>query len=479
VSTRNNRIPALRAHAQPQYHTTAPNNQAIHPVLRTPMQSNEDTLAQLTSGPQDASETSMSSLLSAYGQQEEEEEQQRRDTMHRRTTFQPAERTAILDDLSDMLHLRGRLQQMGASFSASGELLTYGNPPSPIDFEAMLKLGPMYEEQWAMFFVEGYVPNRFSGEDEDGTGNMWSDLRTLKKMLQNEGVAFGREHHRYSFGDSSTKLRRLCCAYDELRMEWLEMMRTSLPVHDDADLATVVEDAAVDDSGFIDGSSPPRQGYEDVQYNPVPAFITGYSPILEVRSSGVVRNIGWRFSDDVTPPPRTNVWRFSDNLESVPAWKDVEDATAPKADDATGIVQQNEEYPQENIPIVLHTVVDDDMASPPPVPAEDARKSIYPASDGVFGSEIFAATTAAPTLIHLANRGSMLHGPSPLHKATTPSMMMTDALAMDPRGDNLHVDSRMATTYIENAVIVNVQEPKPEKKGEKIRRWFKQTFGRK
>ena len=61
----------------------------------------------------------------------------------------------------------------------------------------------------------------------------------------------------------------------------------------------------------------------------------------------------------------------------------------------------------------------------------------------------------------------------------TPSVILTEALTMDPRGDNLHIDPRMATTYIENAVIVNMQESKPEKKGKKIRRWFKHTFGRK
>jgi hypothetical protein len=473
----------------------ASNNQAVYPTSDRTMQSNEDTLAALTSGPEHSSKTSMESLLNSYGEQNN----LHRASTRRRTTFQPAQRTAILDDLSDILHLRGRLQQMGCNFSGSGELLTYGNPPSPTDFEDMLKLGPMYEEQWATFFVEGYVPNRGS-TDEESTGHMWSDLGTLKKMLQNEGVVFGREHQRYSFGDSSTKLRRLCCAYDELRMEWLEMMRTSLPAHDDADLATVVDgdgtgEVTEGDSGFVDGSSPPRAD-ATVQYDPVRACIAGRPPILQLRSSGVVRNIGWRFSDDPTPPPRSNAWRFSDNLDSVPAWKDVQGTAATEVGDTAQTVQENDDHVRGEIPIVLNTVVDQESISPPPVPAKDNRKSIYPSSNGVFGSEIWTATPATPTLIHPAKRISMLHGPSRLqvsrdpiltarkHLPTgpqhvkTPSMMTHDALAMDPRGDNLHVDP-LLTTYIENAAIVNVQEPKEEKTAKKIRRWFKQTFGRK
>ena len=337
---------------------------------------NEDTLAALTSSPSDATAPSMSSLLQAYGEQENLRSERRR------TTFVPAQRTAILDELSDILHLRGRLQQMGASFSGSGELLTYGNPPSPTDFEAMLKLGPMYEEQWNTFFVEGYVPKRDSS-DENGTGHMWSDLRTLKKILQNEGVVFGREHQRYSFGDSSTKLRRLCCAYDELRMDWLEMMRTRLPVNDNASLVTVVDDTADGDSGFIE-ESPPREH----DFEPGQLCIKSHPSVLQVRSSGVVRNIGWRFSDDPTPPPRSNVWRFSDNLESVPVWIDVHEATAETTPHTVPEIgkEVSEDAISEDAVTVIHTVVDEEAVSPPPVPMKDIRNSIYPASNGLFGS---------------------------------------------------------------------------------------------
>jgi hypothetical protein len=449
---------------------------------------NEDTLAALISGPSDDSFPSMSALLYNYSDEEEEEDHR---TIHRRTTIQPVQRTAILDDLSDILHLRGRLQEMGASFSSSGELITYGNPPFPTDFEDMLKLGPMYVEQWATFFVEGYVPHSSGNEDSDAY--LWSDLRTLKKMLGNEGVVFGRQHQRYSFGDSSIKLRRLCCAYDELRMEWLECMRTRLPMHDDVDWTAVVDgngDNAEGDSGFVDGSSPPHHGYENVQYDPGQACVAIRPPIIKVRSSGVVHNVGWRFSDDLTPPPHNNAWRFSDNLKSVPAWNNVQEATATQAGDAAQTVHITEEHAHKEIPI------DEETISLPPVPAKDNRKSIYPASNGIFDSEIFATTTATPTLINPTKRILMVHDPSPLQASSAPiskardrlitksqhvkttSILTNDALVMNPRGDNLHVDP-MLTTYIENAVMVNVQEPKQENAGVKVRRWFKQTFGRK
>ncbi|KAF1834595.1 hypothetical protein BDW02DRAFT_524951, partial [Decorospora gaudefroyi] len=270
------------------------------------MHSDEDTLALLSSSA-DTTETSMDSLLSAYGEHEEN-----RISTPRTSTLQLAQGTSILDDLADILHLRGRLQQMGATFSPSGQLLTYGNPASPTDFESMLNLGPMYEEQWNTFFVKDYVSNRASD------ANMWSDLRTLKKMLQNEGVVFGREHQRYSFGDSSVKLRRLCAAYDYLRVEWLNMMRTSLPVYDDSDLATV-NDGNVQESN--PGSTDEVAGEEAdaFQFDPGrPLDSTGRMPMLRHRSSGIPQNLGWRFSEDPTPSSRSNAWRFSDNLDAVP-----------------------------------------------------------------------------------------------------------------------------------------------------------------
>ncbi|KAI1587656.1 hypothetical protein PtrCC142_012108, partial [Pyrenophora tritici-repentis] len=136
-------------------------------------------------------------------------------------SFQFTERTPILNNLADILNLRGRLQQMGANFNSSGELLTYGNPESPSEFKSMLKFGPLYEEQWNMFFDADYVPV--------AEGDMWSKYRTLKKKLNNKDIVLGKAGQRYSVGGSSDKLKQLCFAYDTLWVEWRNAMRKELP----------------------------------------------------------------------------------------------------------------------------------------------------------------------------------------------------------------------------------------------------------
>jgi len=101
------------------------------------MQAHEDALALLTGSPVKTTGTGMEHLLSVYGAQEICEPTN--ETCH--TT----QRKTILDELAEILHLRGRLQQMGATFSDNGELLTYGNPYASTEFQIMLRLGPMYE----------------------------------------------------------------------------------------------------------------------------------------------------------------------------------------------------------------------------------------------------------------------------------------------------------------------------------------------
>ncbi|KAG9195750.1 hypothetical protein G6011_00871 [Alternaria panax] len=114
------------------------------------MQAHEDALTLLTSGPQKTSNRSMENLLSIHGVQEGYYPlSESSDTIQRKT---------ILEELSDILNLRGRLQQIGATFSDSGEMLTYGNPFSPDDFKAMIHLGPLYDDQWNSSFVESYEP---------------------------------------------------------------------------------------------------------------------------------------------------------------------------------------------------------------------------------------------------------------------------------------------------------------------------------
>jgi hypothetical protein len=140
------------------------------------MQAHEDALALLTSAPQKTTNTSTENLLSIYGAQED------RDPV--RETFDTTHRKTILEELSDILQLRSRLQQIGATFSDNGELLTYGDPSSPLEFEAMVRLSPLYDEQWSAFFADNYVPPDHGSADKQ----LWSGLRTLKKLLRNEGV---------------------------------------------------------------------------------------------------------------------------------------------------------------------------------------------------------------------------------------------------------------------------------------------------
>ncbi|KAF1364169.1 hypothetical protein EJ07DRAFT_152203 [Lizonia empirigonia] len=138
------------------------------------------------------------------------------------STLHPTPRqTPTLSDLSRVLHLRGRLQEMGCTFTPAGALLTYGNPPLRSDLEQMLRLGAWYDEQWNLFF-DGTAPAH------EAHCALWPDLALLKRMLQNEGVVFDAQHRRCADGDADPKLVRLGDYYDGLRDEWRsKMMRDS------------------------------------------------------------------------------------------------------------------------------------------------------------------------------------------------------------------------------------------------------------
>ncbi|CAN9365569.1 unnamed protein product [Alternaria alternata] len=291
------------------------------------MQAHEEALAFLTSAPQKTSNASMENLLSIYGAQE--------GCNLLRESVDTIQRKTILEELSEILYLRGRLEQMGATFSHKGEMLTYGNPSSPKEFEAMIRLGPLYDDQWNSFFTETYEPS----DSGDKNAQLWAGLRTLEKLLQNEGVVFGRQHQRYSFGDSSTRLRRLCCAYDELRNEWLVMLRTNLPARNDAQLSTLLgeESSSESDSESSDDDNQRLNGTVILDTE-APRDITSRPVIRHHRSSSVPHNIGWRFSDDSIPRSRKNAaWRSSDDLSLVPERSDVEQANAQGLQDASSV----------------------------------------------------------------------------------------------------------------------------------------------
>src|SRR5690242_5847067 len=106
-----------------------------------------------------------SSLINSYYRQDNETEVLRsacRNTLllyddpNKMTTeFAPSreyEQTCTLDNLSRLLHFRGRLQELGCSFSPRGEIMTYGKPGMNADLYQMICLGCMYDKLWAKFF---------------------------------------------------------------------------------------------------------------------------------------------------------------------------------------------------------------------------------------------------------------------------------------------------------------------------------------
>jgi len=198
--------------------------------------------------------------------------------------FSPQKPAPNLQDLSNLLYTRGRLQELGCIFTELGEMVAYGSPESRQQMDQMLRLGPIYDEQWSMFFVQ---PEDTGIDDHD---EMWSDLRTLKKMLKNDGIEFGYAHGRLTHGDASPRIIRLCTAYDDLLKLWSAMVEARAPTRAVTCNPNPIDEqeeeelgSPFDDSGYSDGEEP---GIEEW---PLPVH----------RESGLPRNIGWRFSDDI------------------------------------------------------------------------------------------------------------------------------------------------------------------------------------
>ncbi|KAB2105018.1 hypothetical protein AG0111_0g7130 [Alternaria gaisen] len=408
------------------------------------MQAHEEALALLTSAPQKTSNASMENLLSIYGVQEGCNQLcESVDTIQRKT---------ILEELSEILHLRGRLQQMGATFSDKGEMLTYGDPSSPKEFGAMIRLGPLYDDQWNSFFIETYEPPDNGGKN----AQLWAGLRTLKKLLQNEGVVFGRQHQRYSFGDSSTRLRRLCCAYDELRNEWLVMLRTSLPARDDAKLSTLLgeEYSSESDSEPSDDDDQRLNGTVILDME-APRDITSRPVIRHHRRSSVPHNIGWRFSDDSIPRSHKNAaWRSSDDLSLVPEWSDVEQTNAQSPQDAL------------SMPIFRN-------CSPKRVNAlhGDARSvtapSSYPTNSMLHG--------ASPSQVsHTASHLTPLRAIPPLENMNAQSSSLTGDIVSNAVGDKVISGDVAKAIPVQEAA----KEDRKHKTWGRVRRWFRNPFRR-
>ncbi|KAI4609169.1 hypothetical protein J4E83_008811 [Alternaria metachromatica] len=409
------------------------------------MQAHEDALALLTGSPAKTTETGMEHLLSVYGAQEICE--------LANETCPTTQRKTILDELAEILHLRGRLQQMGATFSDNGELLTYGNPYASTEFQTMLRLGPMYEEQWNSFFIDNYEPPDHGGADRQ----LWCDLRTLKRVLRNEGIVFGREHQRYSFGNSSTKLRRLCCTYDELRIEWLTVMRSSLPALGDRQLYTLLGDSSGDEDSESGEGAERNEDRIVVIDGEQPCDRAGRPRMLRHRSSGVPQALGWRFSDDSTSPRhKKDWWRFSDNLKSVPVWGNVERADAEETQvvpQAVSMTVNRDAEEATNVQLVSKAA-----ASRPPTPQPLMLYNPSPLQ--------VSSTTSQTARIHLPT--------SSQHMNTRRTITRAEPMP-SPREENVVNNTNVKPIW---AREVSKHDGKTKKWG-KVRRWLRHAFGRK
>lgn len=360
------------------------------------------------------------------------------------------EQISTLQDLSELLYTRGRLQELGCTFTDLGELITYGDPPNLKECEQLLRLGPVYDEQWASFFrhPEDPFPNN--------EPNMWSDMRTLKRVLANEGVAFGPQHRRLTWGNGSEKVVRLCAAYDDLQKLWWAAqppLRILDPVdeREEEDL-----NDANDDSGcFMD------EEFDRMDQNSKDLGV----PPLDVerslhRRSGVPQNIGWRFSDDIDLAAAA---RLRDSL-SIDEWAEMEEDL--------------------EVAVTVPLPTEDEPApSSPPLQLEELRPPAPP------------PTTTGTFLNPYLPR----HGPSPLqvscgfsHKpssdqlieeqtVTTPSMLHREELTANPRAndmDSLGLDRRIIAAMEAAPSMKDASEAqKVKKKG--LRGWWRGVVGRK
>ncbi|KAH7411585.1 hypothetical protein DE146DRAFT_602624 [Phaeosphaeria sp. MPI-PUGE-AT-0046c] len=200
--------------------------------------------------------------------------------------FGSEQNMSSLQDLSNMLYTRGRLQELSCTFSSPGELLTYGHPATLQEFEQLLRLGPIYDEQWTLFFHPGALSSL-------GDQGMWPDIRTLKRVLTNEGVKFGQDHRRLTIGDGSSKLHRLCAAYDDLYKLWSATLpEGTLTAHREEE--ETLKDAQDDSGCFMEDDVELGDGAVEPVMDDFEYIEQEINP-----PDNAPRNIGWRFSDDI------------------------------------------------------------------------------------------------------------------------------------------------------------------------------------
>lgn len=247
---------------------------------------------------------------------------------------------SAIQDLNNLLYTRERLLGLGCTFTTDGELSTFGDPQKLQQFEQLLRLGPVYDEQWRTLFSKSQTP---ASEDE---AVMWSDLRTLKRVLTNESVAFGLDHERLNHGTGSAKLFRLCAGYDDLHKLW----SASIPAHILTPIPEQEQDDTVDDSGcYMDEDGDGLAA--GVAEMPVEALGLGESAdemLMQAETRGdlddskvsLPRNIGWRFSDDCNPNAQDRDSMSDDDLAELEA--DVAAAVAAQRASRPSPVEENE-----------------------------------------------------------------------------------------------------------------------------------------
>jgi hypothetical protein len=238
--------------------------------------------------------------------------------------FGSEQQMSVLQELSNLLYARGRLQELGCTFTQIGELTTYGHPASLEEWDNMLLLGPTYDEQWTLFFM----PSQTSRIDQDV--DMWPDLRTLRKVLINENVAFGFRHRRLTRGDGTEKLIRLCAVYDDLHKLW-SPMTTHVP--------TPVNDWGRHglDGFFEDSACFVSDDHDQMDHKSELTHMESSSVQLGTKSqSSPPRNLGWRFSDDIDEATAARYADFTDDDRYADIEADLEVAMAapyPVVDD--------------------------------------------------------------------------------------------------------------------------------------------------
>jgi hypothetical protein len=460
----------LRRHASLYLHDNVP---LLRPESVESVESVEDTSFVSTVTQGDVEDTSSMSTMIQQDAEDKQPTSQRRDTMtemigrkvspedsgqdndddsydEQRAELQlygTEEQMSTLQDLSELLYTRGRLQELGCTFTDLGELITHGNPPNLGESEALLRLGPIYDEQWASFFSP--TDSRFINNDP----NMWSDMRTLKRVLENEGVAFDAQYRRLSGGDGSSKMSRLCTAYDDIQKLWwaaqpLVHIPPSIDKHEEYEL-----NDTNDDSGcFMDDET------EHVSLGPKQSGDHIDVPHKLGRHSDVTQNIGWRFSEDIDPAA---VARYRDSLS--------EDDWAEMEEDLEAAVA---------VPL---PAVDEHAPSISPTQPEKSRRS-----------------AASATISAFLNPSRPRHGPSPLQvscgcshqpssdnlaegrNCTTHDMLHRNELTANPRGDDMNslgMDERILAAMEEAPSMQKPFDEQTEKK-KSWRGWWQGVVGR-